>query len=194
MYLRLFQEIIGMRATHFYHWVAVGLLIAFGSACQSRGLDQAAEGSEVVAIQLSSSAFRDGDTIPKKYTCDGEDISPQLSWSGLPQGTQSLALIVDDPDAPAGTWVHWVLYDISPDVSDLPEDAQGLGIEGKTSFRDPGYGGPCPPKGKPHRYFFKLYALDKTLGLKPGATKADLEKAMQSHILAQGRIMGTYGR
>jgi Raf kinase inhibitor-like YbhB/YbcL family protein len=183
-----------MKANLFYLWVALGGLIAFGSACQSEGLNQASEGSELMSIQLSSNAFRDGETIPKKYTCDGEDISPQLGWSSLPQGTQSLALIVDDPDAPSGTWVHWVLYDISPDESDLPEGSQGLGIEGKTSFREPGYGGPCPPRGMPHRYFFKLYALDKILGLKPGATKSDLEKVMQGHILAQGQLMGTYGR
>ena len=183
-----------MKVNYFYLWVAMSLFIALSSACQSRERDQAGEGSEGMTVQLSSSAFRDGEAIPQKYTCDGEDVSPQLSWSGLPQDTKSLALIVDDPDAPAGTWVHWVLYDISPSESSLPEGAQGLGTEGNTSFRETGYGGPCPPKGKPHRYFFKLYALDRTLKLKPGATKSDLEKAMQGHILAQGQIIGTYGR
>lgn len=147
-----------------------------------------------MAITLTSSAFSEGGTIPKKHTCDGEDVSPALNWSGIPEGTKSLALIMDDPDAPAGTWVHWVLYDLPPDLTGLPEGTRGLGVEGMTSFREPGYGGPCPPRGKPHRYFFKLYALDKILGLKAGVTKGDLEKAMQGHVLAQGQLMGTYGR
>lgn len=151
-------------------------------------------------IQLSSAAFKEGGTIPVTYTCDGKNVSPPLSWASLPVGTQSLALIVDDPDAPAGTWVHWVVFNMAPAVSSLSEGASlpggqdSFGIAGTNSFRQSGYGGPCPPKGKPHRYFFKLYALDSTLGLKSGAAKADVEKAMQGHILAQGQLMGTYGR
>lgn len=182
-----------MKANRFCFWVAVLFLPVVGSACRT-GLNPTAEGSEEMAITMTSSAFTDGGAIPKKHTCDGEDVSPALSWSGIPEGTKSLALIMDDPDAPAGTWVHWVLYDLPPDLSGLPEGTQGLGVEGMTSFREPGYGGPCPPRGKPHRYFFKLYALDKILGLKAGASKGDLEKAMQGHILAQGQLMGTYGR
>jgi Raf kinase inhibitor-like YbhB/YbcL family protein len=158
------------------------------------------EGGNGMQIQMSSTAFKEGAAIPVVYTCDGENISPPLSWTGAPQGSQSLALIVDDPDAPAGTWVHWVVFNLPPSMSSLSEGASSsgrqeqFGTAGTNSFRKSGYGGPCPPKGKPHRYFIKLYALDIMLGLKSGATKADVEKAMQGHILAQGQLMGTYGR
>jgi len=147
-----------------------------------------------MTILLNSSAFTDGETIPKKYTCDGQDVSPPLSWSGVPTGTKSLLLIVDDPDAPRGTWVHWVLLDMPPDLQGLPEGAQGEGIEGKNDFGRQGYGGPCPPRGSNHRYYFKLCALDSALGLKAGATKGEAEKAMQGHVLAWGQLMGRYGR
>ena len=147
-----------------------------------------------MTILLNSSAFTDGETIPKKYTCDGQDVSPPLSWSGVPTGTRSLLLIVDDPDAPRGTWVHWVLLDMPPDLQGLPEGAQGEGIEGKNDFGRQGYGGPCPPRGSNHRYYFKLYALDSALGLKAGATKGEAEKAMQGHVIAWGQLMGRYGR
>jgi hypothetical protein len=147
-----------------------------------------------MAIQISSSAFAEGETIPQKYTCDGEDVSPPLSWSGIPEGTRSLLLIADDPDAPRGTWVHWVLIDLPPDLQGLPEGSQGAGIDGKNNFGRQGYGGPCPPRGSNHRYYFKLYALDKALALKAGATKSEAEKAMQGHILAWGQLMGRYGR
>lgn len=158
------------------------------------------EGGSAVQIQMSSAAFKEGGTIPVAYTCDGENVSPPLSWKGVPGGTQSLALIVDDPDAPAGTWVHWVVFNMAPTISALSEGASSsggrdsFGTAGTNSFRKIGYGGPCPPRGKPHRYFFKLYALDEKLGLNAGAAKADVEKAMQGHILAQGQLMGTYGR
>lgn len=151
-------------------------------------------------IQLSSAAFNDGGTIPVAYTCDGGNVSPPLSWTNVPADTQSLVLIVDDPDAPSGTWVHWVIFNMAPTVSSLSEGASSpgsrdsFGTAGTNSFRQSGYGGPCPPKGKPHRYFFKLYALDRKLELKSGASKADVEKAMQGHILTQGQLMGTYGR
>ncbi len=151
-------------------------------------------------IQLSSTAFKESEAIPVTYTCDGENISPPLSWASVPQGTQSLALIVDDPDAPSGTFVHWVAFNLSPTMSSLSEGASTSGSQdtfgtpGTNSFRKSGYGGPCPPKGKPHRYFFNFYALDSMLGLKSGASKADVEKAMQGHILGQGQLMGTYGR
>ncbi len=147
-----------------------------------------------MSIQVTSSAFKDGESIPRRHSCDGEDLSPALSWSGVPQGTASLALIADDPDAPAGNWVHWVLADLSPDLTGLPEGAAGVGVEGVNSSRRTGYSGPCPPRGSTHRYYFKLYALDKTLGLRSGMSKADVEKAMQGHILAQGQLMGRYGR
>jgi hypothetical protein len=128
------------------------------------------------------------------FTCDGQDISPALSWDSLPAGTKSLALIMDDPDAPIGTWVHWVLYNLPSDQSGLSEGVNRIGIDGKNSWGKTGYGGPCPPKGKSHRYFFKLYALDTALSLPTGASKAEVEKAMQGHILGQGQLMGRYAR
>jgi Raf kinase inhibitor-like YbhB/YbcL family protein len=159
-----------------------------------------AEGGDGMQIRLSSTAFKDGETIPAIYTCDGKNVSPPLSWTEPPQGSKSLALIVDDPDAPAGTWVHWVVFNLPPSMNSLSEGASSsgnqepFGTAGMNSYQKSGYGGPCPPKGKPHRYFFKLYSLDIMLGLKTGASKAAVEKAMQGHILAQGQLMGTYGR
>jgi len=150
-------------------------------------------------MNLKSSAFEAGGMIPKKYTCDGPDVSPSLSWSDVPAETKSLALIADDPDAPMGTWVHWVAWNIPPNVRSLDEDVakrdslpNGM-KQGTTDFRSIGYGGPCPPSGT-HRYFFKLYALDATLNLSPSTTKKDLEKAMQGHILKQAELMGRYSR
>jgi Raf kinase inhibitor-like YbhB/YbcL family protein len=150
-------------------------------------------------MQLTSTAFSDGSPVPVQYTCDGKDESPPLKWTGTPEGTKSFALIVDDPDAPMGTWTHWVLFDLAPDTTELKEDAgkSGSGDQGghgTNSFKKSGYGGPCPPKGKPHHYVFKLYALDQKLGLKPGASRKDVEKAIQPHILAQGQLTGTYAR
>lgn len=153
-----------------------------------------------MTIKITSPAFSEGGAIPKKYTCAGENISPALSWSGLPDGTKSLALILDDPDAPSGIFTHWVLYDMPSSLSGLPEGVaaaptvEGIGAQGTNSFRKTGYGGPCPPKGPAHHYNFYLYALDISTGLKPGASKNDLQKAMQGHILAQGRLIGTYAR
>lgn len=152
-----------------------------------------------MSIQISSAAFSEGGAIPKKFTCDGPDVSPQLSWSGAPASTQTFALIMDDPDAPVGTWVHWVLYNLPADTKGLPEGVEKQeqaagGIHGRNDFKKFGYGGPCPPPGKPHRYFFRLYALDARLDLKPGATKAEVERAMKGHILAQGQLIGRYGR
>jgi hypothetical protein len=153
-----------------------------------------------MSIQITSPAFTEGQPIPRKYTCDGDDASPPLAWSGVPGEAKSLALIVDDPDAPAGTWVHWVFFNLPSTLTKLNEGLaktptiEGLGAQGTNDFRKTGYGGPCPPRGKPHRYFFKLYALDTSLSLRPGASKADLEKAMRGHILAQGQMIGTYSR
>jgi Raf kinase inhibitor-like YbhB/YbcL family protein len=170
--------------------ILASLIIASGCRASS----EAPEGETAMSIPLTSTAFTEGGTIPKKYTCDDADLSPALAWSGVPEGTRSLALIADDPDAPVGTWVHWVLYDLPADLTSLPEGAQGMGIQGNNDFRRSGYGGPCPPKGSPHRYYFKLYALDTQVNLKSGASKADVEKAMKGHILAQGQLMGKYGR
>jgi Raf kinase inhibitor-like YbhB/YbcL family protein len=150
-------------------------------------------------MQLTSSAFKEGQSIPVKYTCDGKNVSPELKWSNVPQGTKSLALICDDPDAPHGTFVHWVLYDIPPTVTELkegiPSDSQlsNGAKHGMPGFNRPGYGGPCPPSGT-HRYFFKLYALDFIPGLPSGVTKNDLLKAMEGHILEMVQLMGTYQR
>jgi len=151
-------------------------------------------------IQLSTFAFTEGAPIPAKYTCDGDDISPPLKWSGVPQGAKSIALICDDPDAPVGIWVHWVLYNVSSTVAELPEGVptseviSGGARQGINDFKRIGYGGPCPPRGNPHRYYFKLYVLDIELSLKPRATKKDVVSAMQGHILAEGQLMGTYKR
>ncbi|MDP3910786.1 MAG: YbhB/YbcL family Raf kinase inhibitor-like protein [Gemmatimonadales bacterium] len=145
-------------------------------------------------MKLSSSAFRDGNPIPVDHTCDGRDTAPPLAWTDPPAGTKSFTLICDDPDAPGKTWVHWVLYNIRPTVAELDGSDLGGGVQGMTDFRRVGYGGPCPPPGKPHRYFFKLYALDALLPLMAGATKADVERAMQGRVLAEAQLMGTFGR
>ncbi len=147
-----------------------------------------------MVLQISSTAFHDGEYVPRKFTCDGEDISPQLTWTGAPSTAQTLVLIVDDPDAPKGTWVHWVLFNIDAKLDELPEGATGIGVEGKNSWHRTGYGGPCPPPGQPHRYIFNLYAMDMRLDLQVGASKVEIEKAMQGHILAQAQIVGNYGR
>ena len=152
-----------------------------------------------MAFTLQSSAFQNGGSIPKKFTCEAADVSPELTWSGVPEKTQSFALIADDPDAPMGTWVHWVIYDLPPNTAKLPEgvpkqEQAASGAQGKNSSGKIGYGGPCPPPGKPHRYFFKLYALDSKLSLKPGARKPEVEAAMKGHVLAQAELMGKYGR
>jgi Raf kinase inhibitor-like YbhB/YbcL family protein len=146
-----------------------------------------------VTLVLISSAFVAGAPIPAAYTCDGKNEPPPLTWSGAPPTTRAFALIVDDPDAPAGTWVHWVLYNLPADATGLPL-GQASGVQGKNDFGKTGYGGPCPPPGKPHRYFFKLYALDGRLSLRPGATKVEVERAMQGHVLATAELIGTYAR
>ncbi|ULA67020.1 MAG: YbhB/YbcL family Raf kinase inhibitor-like protein [Nitrospira sp.] len=151
-------------------------------------------------FELTGSTFKEGELVPKEHTCEGEDVSPPLRWNHPPAGTRSFALIADDPDAPGGTWVHWVMYNIPIDIRGLaeglpaqeilPNDAQ----QGLNDFKRLGYGGPCPPPGKPHRYFFKLYALDQDLSLKPRATKAQVLDAMKGHVLAEAQLMGRFGR
>jgi Raf kinase inhibitor-like YbhB/YbcL family protein len=170
------------------------LLTVFFAGCRTQPSPVTKEAQTVMSLQLTSPNIDGGSSIPESYTCDGIDISPPLNWTGIPENAVSLALIVDDPDAPVGTWVHWVLYDLSPDLTGLPEAVMGVGTPGKNSFQKLEYGGPCPPKGAEHRYYFKLYALDILLSLEEGASKAEVEKAMQGHVLAQGQLMGKYGR
>ncbi|GAB4479827.1 MAG: YbhB/YbcL family Raf kinase inhibitor-like protein [Anaerolineae bacterium] len=151
-------------------------------------------------LTLTSTAFTEGGTIPRDHTCDGADRSPPLSWSGTPAGTAVFALICDDPDAPVGTWDHWVIWDIPGDAVGLPEGVAPLDTlpdgarQGRNGWGTNGYRGPCPPHGKPHRYYFRLYALDASLGLPPGATKSQLLRAIKGNILAQAELMGRYGR
>jgi Raf kinase inhibitor-like YbhB/YbcL family protein len=150
-------------------------------------------------FSMTSPAFSQGEPIPTQYTCDGEDISPPLAWQNPPEDTQSFALIADDPDAPSGTWVHWVLYNLPADARGVPQgvptenELSGGGQHGSNSWNRLGYGGPCPPGGT-HRYFFKLYAVDTILDLEPGVRKDALTQGLDGHVLAQTEIMGTYSR
>ncbi len=151
-----------------------------------------------MAFKLVSNAFAEGGAIPQLSTCEGADVSPSLEWSGEPRETRGFALVVDDPDAPAGTWNHWLLWDIPASVHVLAQGMKPgqLGISGANDFGKPGYGGPCPPKGHGrHRYFFKLYALDvASIELRPGSRRPELDRALKGHILAQTEYMGTYER
>lgn len=182
-------------------WHIICVLALLLAACaQGGGTPVPQEKKAALTISLTSPAFAEGETIPIKHTCDGEDLSPPLQWRNVPQGTKSLALIGDDPDAPGRTFVHWVLYNIPPTAEELPEGIPAAATlpdgarQGMNDFRRIGYGGPCPPAGKPHRYVFKLYALDIELTLSPEATAQDLMRAMEGHILAEGRLIGTYQR
>jgi hypothetical protein len=176
---------------------AGALLAGFITACDA---DNSSTNRASMKLQLTSTAFADGQPIPRRHTSDDQNLSPALQWSGAPPAAQSLALICDDPDAPMGVWVHWVVYDLPPATAGLaegvpnsPELANGV-KQGLNGSRRAGYDGPAPPPGKPHRYFFKLYALDLKPDLKPGLTKDDLIKAMDGHILAEGQLVGTYQR
>ncbi len=152
-----------------------------------------------MTFALRSPAFGEGGTIPRRFTCDGADVSPPLSWDDPPAGTQSFALVVDDPDAPVGTWVHWVVYGIPAHARGLPEGVptgERLptgGVHGKNSWGRLGYGGPCPPGGT-HRYFFRLYALSTPPDLEPGATREELLRAMEGRIVGEAALVGRYGR
>jgi Raf kinase inhibitor-like YbhB/YbcL family protein len=157
-------------------------------------------GGAAMTLVLKSSAFAQGAEIPKKHTCDAEDVSPALEWSGPPPRTVTLALVMDDPDAPNGTWVHWVMWNLPAAAHQLPEavkkrDPLEDGTrQGRNSFGKVGYNGPCPPHGKPHRYFFRLYALDEKLDLTPGSSNVVLQQAIQGHIIVEADYMGTYHR
>jgi Raf kinase inhibitor-like YbhB/YbcL family protein len=202
-----------MRRTHRRTWFEFGpLLVAIAaiSGCDGSSpgtptskSQPAKEVTMAPRITLSSASFQHNQPMPRKQTGDGDDKSPPLAWSDIPTGARELALIVDDPDAPTPKpWVHWVLYRIPADTRALPEamapslrvpEPAGV-LQGKNSWGKVGYGGPAPPKGKAHRYFFKLYALDAPVNLGPGATKEDLEKAMSGHVLSEGELIGTYQR
>ena len=189
--------------------VVVALLFLNVIACGSRQSAQPSATSQAPVgnprpqqkseLKLTSTSFKDGEAIPRGYTCDGANISPPLEWTAVPKSAKAIAIIADDPDAPAGTWVHWVLYNLPADglglIENTPqtETLNGGGMQGKNDFGKIGYGGPCPPSGT-HRYYFKFYALDSQVDLKPGATKADVEKAMAGHVVGQTQLMGTYRR
>jgi Raf kinase inhibitor-like YbhB/YbcL family protein len=168
---------------------------------EATGVEQHVEqtGGEKMSIKVTSTAFPEGGMIPKQYTCDGRNISPPLAWDSVPGNAKTLALTADDPDAPGRTWVHWVVFNLPASAKNLPENVlpqemiTGGGKQGTNDFRKIGYGGPCPPSGT-HRYYFKVYALDKELGLDSRTTKDQVLKAMEGHILAQGELMGRYRR
>jgi Raf kinase inhibitor-like YbhB/YbcL family protein len=176
------------------------VLAAFLFAGFVEGLPIQGAENKAAAIELRSPAFQNGGEIPHKHTCDAEDVSPLLRWEKAPPGARTFALIADDPDAPAGTWVHWVIYDIPAEAKELAEGTAKTETlpngakQGLNDFRRVGYGGPCPPPGLPHRYFFKLYALDAPTNLKPRATKQQLLDGMKGHILAEAELMGLYKR
>ena len=176
--------------------VTLAVPVLFSSA-QAR---TSSKGQSNMAFTVRTADFAHGANIPQTFTCDGEDRSPALEWNGAPAGTKAFALIADDPDAPVGTWVHWVIYNIPAGAHSLTggvekkEQLADGARQGWNDFRKIGYNGPCPPPGKAHRYFFKLYALSAQLTLAPGATKAEVERAMGGHILGQAEWMGKYER
>jgi hypothetical protein len=173
------------------------MLVALALAVPAEVRGQKASSSR---IELKTTSFTPGDFIPKRFTCESSDVSPALAWTDPPPGTQSFAIIEDDPDAPSGTFVHWLVYDLPAAYRSLPEALPGNdqmpdgGRQGTNSFSRTGYSGPCPPRGRPHRYFIRLYALDAKLNLRPAATRKELEAAMKGHILAQAELMGRYQR
>ncbi len=178
--------------------IVVSMLL-FCSCKNSEQADSGTVGDKKMEIKITSSAFEDSGLIPDKYTCDGADISPPLQWEAVPEGTSSIALICDDPDAPVGTFVHWVIFGLPAETRELdeniaPDKTLPSGAkQGTSDFGRIGYGGPCPPSGT-HRYFFKIYALDTAIDLAAGATKRELLKAMEGHILGQGQLIGKYKR
>jgi Raf kinase inhibitor-like YbhB/YbcL family protein len=159
-----------------------------------------AAGQTTNTLRLASSSLSEGQPIPEKYTCQGRNFSPALNWSAGPQGTKTYAVTCVDPDAPAGIWTHWVIYNLPDNVTELPENISKVeappsgGRQIRNSFKKIGYDGPCPPKGNAHRYIFKVYALDDSLNLKPKDTRADFERAINGHVLSQGQLTGTYQR
>lgn len=193
--MSLLQRIAGLALAG----MAAGLLLACGtttSTVESAGMEK----GTAMSFSLRSPEWKAGENIPRQFTCDGENVSPPLQWAAAPVGTQSLSLVVEDPDAPGGTFIHWVLYDLRPGTGKLPENVPPSGEladgarQGRNSFGQVGYGGPCPPPGPAHRYFFRLYALNGKTGLNAGASRTDLDRAMRGHVLAQAEWMGRYKR
>ncbi len=180
--------------------LALFLLILLTTACARQTHSPSPQATVMPPFQLTSPAFSPGETIPIPYTCDGQDQSPPLAWSSPPANTRALALIMDDPDAPAGTWVHWVIFNIPATTSELAQAIPPIpqlnngAIQGINSWGRVGYGGPCPPRGQKHRYFFTLYALDTPLNLKGQPTSSALLQAMEDHILGKAQLMGVYQR
>lgn len=179
---------------------AASLVVAVCARSSSPTSLMGRNGDAPVAFTISSNSFSNGGDIAKKFTCDAADVSPQLAWSEPPAATKSLALLVDDPDAPVGNWTHWVMWNVPPQVRQLAEGVSKIAQlpdgsqQGLNDFRKPGYNGPCPPPGKPHRYYFKLFALDTALDLKNTSGKRELEAAMKGHIVAETEWMGRYRR
>ena len=177
-----------------------GMLLVVLAATIALALANSGRTEPSMSFTISSPSFSNGGDIAKKFTCDAADLSPQLTWTEPPAATKTFALLVDDPDAPVGNWNHWTMWNLPPNLRGLPEGVNKEAslpdgsMQGRNDFRKTGYNGPCPPPGKPHRYFFKLYALDAKLDLKAGAGKKELEAAMKGHILAQAEWMGKYGR
>jgi len=180
--------------------VLATLWVCFAGITIAQELNESAGGGSAMTFSLKSSAFAAGAEIPKQFTCTAADVSPALEWSNTPEKTASFALIMDDPDAPVGTWVHWVVWNLPPSAHSLPEGVakreqlEDGSRQGRNDFSKIGYGGPCPPPGKPHRYFFRLYALDVKLALVPGASRQELDAAMKGHVLGQAEYMGTFRR
>ncbi len=175
-------------------------ILALSAAAAAAEQEGGTKGGTDMAFAIASSDFQAGKAIPQDYTCSGKDVSPALSWDNPPSGTLAFALICDDPDAPGGTWVHWVIYNIPASAKGLPRSVKTAkelpdgSLQGKNDFGKIGYGGPCPPKGRPHRYFFTVYALSRKLPLAAGAAKKDVLVAMQGSILGKAELVGTYGR
>lgn len=190
----LLVEQAGFRGNNAVMKAMIGLLFLIALATPVIGLAQAQSASGSASLKVTSSAFPDGGKIPKKYTCDNTNVNPPLRIENLPKAVKSLALIVDDPDAPGRTWTHWLLWNIDPKAIEIREDSVPQNaVQGTSDFGSARYGGPCPPSGE-HRYYFKAYGLDTALSLPSSAKKAALEKAMVGHIVAQGSLMGTYSR
>ncbi len=179
------------------------LILLFSGCLGKTEEDVISTEKEMISMEkllVSAEDFKEGENIPDEYTCEGANVSPAISWGKTPSGTKSIAVIMDDPDAPGRTFVHWVIFNIPAEKQGLPKNVEKKerladgSVQGINDARKIGYYGPCPPPGKPHRYFFKVYALSKKLDLSAGASKTQLEKAMEGSILGQGAVMGTYGR